>query len=164
MKVVVLLGAPGSGKTTLGEALARRGLRWREWEIEILQQWGSRENFVARKAESLPALHDAMLRWISENGATAVIESTGLSDGHFLDRLERELPCCVVRVDVTAQESARRVAARERHRHLTDDLDRNRRIWGEFYAAVAPHRRVDLVLDAAGGTPDELADEIERHL
>jgi adenylate kinase family enzyme len=38
---VVLLGAPGSGKTTVGEELARRGLRWREWELWILEQWGS---------------------------------------------------------------------------------------------------------------------------
>src|SRR5262245_34046791 len=58
--VVVLLGAPGSGKTTVGEELARRGLRWREWELWILEQWSPRDAFLAQKAEALPALHQAI--------------------------------------------------------------------------------------------------------
>jgi len=57
-RVVLLLGPPGSGKTTIGEELGRRGLRWREWEPVILARWGSREAFVARKAEALPQLYD----------------------------------------------------------------------------------------------------------
>ena len=161
VKVVVLLGAPGSGKTTVGEELARRGFRWREWEITLLERWGSRENLVANKAEALSALHDEMLRWIAEDGSTAVIESTGLSDAPFLDRLERGHGCCVVRLDASADESARRVAERERGRHLTDDPARNRGIWDAFYDVVAPHRRIDLVLDTATLSPEQMADEIE---
>ena len=58
---MILLGAPGSGKTAVGEELARRGLRWREWELWVLERWGSREAFVARKADALPELHRALI-------------------------------------------------------------------------------------------------------
>ena len=78
--VVVLLGAPGSGKSAVGEELGRRGLRWRDWELTIVERWGLRDNFVAHKDEALPLLHDEMLEWIDGERPLAVIETTGLSD------------------------------------------------------------------------------------
>ena len=47
--IVVLLGGPASGKTTLGRLLgARAGWRWREWEIELVRDWGTREQFLTQ--------------------------------------------------------------------------------------------------------------------
>ena len=37
--IVVLLGPPGSGKSTIGGALGHVGFRWREWESYILDRW-----------------------------------------------------------------------------------------------------------------------------
>lgn len=145
--VVVLLGAPGSGKTTVGEELARLGLRWHEWEPWILEQWGTREAFVARKAEALPALHRAIRAWIAEAGPPAAIESTGLSDASFLDTLRDEHRCLVVRLDVTSHEALARVATRPRGRHLSDAREGARGVWQAFQDVVVPHRPVDLVID-----------------
>jgi hypothetical protein len=49
VQVVVLLGAPGSGKTSVGRALGERGWRWREWEVELVGEWGRRDEFLANK-------------------------------------------------------------------------------------------------------------------
>ena len=79
-RVVVLVGAPGSGKSTVGALLGASGLRWRDWEPIILERWGSRESFVAAKAEALPLLHREIRSWIDEDGPAAVVESTAFRD------------------------------------------------------------------------------------
>jgi len=143
----VLLGPPASGKSTVGVELARLGFRWREWEMVILERWGTRAEFVVNKATALPALQRDIRAWIESDGARAVIESTGLSDGPFLDALANDLPCFVVRIDVSAAEAERRLASRTRGRHLTDDLAGNRRVRREYETHVLPHRPTDLVID-----------------
>jgi shikimate kinase len=147
IRVVVLLGAPGSGKSSIGEELARRGLRWREWEPAILERWGSRERFVANKATALPALHEEILEWIASDGATSAIETTGLSDARLLDRLERSGTALTVRLDVTEDAALARVTARAQGRHLSDDVEPNRQVWRAFTERVVPTRHVDLVID-----------------
>jgi hypothetical protein len=155
--VVVLLGAPGSGKTAVGEELARWGLRWREWELWILEQWGSRDSFVAQKADALPALHRAIRTWIAETGPPAALESTGLSDAAFLDAPGGEHRCLVVRLDVSEDEALARVATRARDRHLSDAIEANRAVWRAFHEVVAPHRPVDLVIDTGRLPPAHTA-------
>ena len=165
--VVVLLGSPGSGKSTIGEQLGQRGLRWREWEPVILERWGAREAFLAVKAEALPQLHDEIRRWIAADGTPAVVESTGLSDADFLDGLERDHRCLVVRLDVSEAEAVRRVAARDQDRHLADDVDRNRVVWRSFYEGPGTDRRVDLAIDTdvqpRARVTDEIVAACQRH-
>ena len=145
--VVVLLGAPGSGKTTIGAELGRRGLRWREWEFVILEQWGSREAFIAAKTTALPALHQEIRRWIESDGAPAVLETTGLSDAPLLSVLASTHEVLTVRLDVSEAEALRRIATRDRGQHLSDDVDVNRRVWRAFDHEVATRRPVDLAVD-----------------
>jgi GNAT superfamily N-acetyltransferase/shikimate kinase len=163
-RVVVLLGPPGSGKSAIGDALAARGLRWRDWEPDIVARWGSRGAFVARKAEALPLLHAEMRAWIAAAGPPSVVETTGLSDAAFLDALAAEHACLVVRLDVTEEEALRRVAARPRGRHLSDGIEPNRAVWRAFRDRVAPHRRADLVVDTGRHPPEEAAALIEAAL
>jgi hypothetical protein len=165
-RVVVLLGPPGAGKSTIGGELQQLGFRWREWEVTILEQWGSREAFVAQKAVALPRLHADIRAWIDEDGPPAVIESTGLSDAAFLDALVDAGGCFVVRLDVSDAEAARRIRERERGRHLTDDLAANERVRRAFMSAVLPRRAVDLVIDgdhaSAAEAAARIADAIRR--
>jgi shikimate kinase len=160
VRVVVLLGPPGSGKSTVGAELGRLGFRWREWEPLILSRWGTRDRFVAAKAEALPALHAEIRAWVESAGPPAVIESTGLSDRALLDGFEAAGGSHVVRLEVPEDVALDRVAVREQGRHLTDDVDANRRIWHEFAAEVAPHRRADLVIDTVSTSPAEAAAHI----
>ncbi|HKE73428.1 MAG TPA: hypothetical protein VKB57_07420 [Acidimicrobiales bacterium] len=161
--VIVLLGAPGSGKSAVGAALGALGFRWREWEPEIVARWGSREAFLARKDEALPALHAEIGRWVAAPGGPAVVESTGLSDAPLLDTLARDHACFTVRLDVSEPEAQRRVAARERGRHLSDDADGARAVWRAFADRVAGVRPCDLVVDTeSAGHPAAIAATIER--
>ena len=146
IKVVVLLGPPGSGKSTIGEELGRRGLRWREWESLILERWGSRENFLEHKAEALPALHEEILAWIASDRSIAVIETTGLSDAPLISVLQGSGEALVVRLDVPEEEALRRVEVRQQGRHLDDDLADNRAVW-RACREQADRRDVDLVVD-----------------
>jgi shikimate kinase len=146
IKVVVLRGPPGSGKSTIGEELGRRGLRWREWESVILERWGSRERFVEHKAEALPELHKEMLTWIASDGAIAVIETTGLSDALLISALRGSGEALVVRLDVSEEEALRRVAVRQQGRHLNDELADNRAVW-RACQEQADRRDVDLIVD-----------------
>jgi adenylylsulfate kinase-like enzyme len=157
--VVVLLGAPGSGKSTVGAALERRGLRWREWEMTILDRWGSRDNFLAHKTEALPELHELIRRWIAVPGAPAVLETTGLSDAPLLRELSKTALLLTVRLNVSESEAVRRVAARESGRHLTDDTDANRRVWRLVNELDAP-LEVDVEIDTEASTVEQAVDAI----
>jgi shikimate kinase len=163
-RVVVLLGAPGSGKSTIGGLLGEVGFRWREWEPWILERWGSREAFVAAKAEALPLLQREIRSWIDEGGGVAVIESTGLSDSAFLDELDADGGCFVVRLDVSEEAALRRVRSREQGRHLTDDLTANARVWSAFRELVVPARRCDVVVDTETTSAVDAAEQVASRM
>ncbi|MGE0599627.1 MAG: AAA family ATPase [Dehalococcoidia bacterium] len=164
-RTVVLLGPPGSGKSTIGVELARLGLRWRDWESWILESWGTRERFVANKAEALASLHEAILHFIDGAETPAVIESTGLSDHDFLDRLCQDYPgTFIVRLDVSEAEALKRVAARVQGRHLSDAIEGNRAVWQAFQVVVVPSRAVGLVIDTELLAQSLAAAEILRAL
>lgn len=152
--VVVLLGAPGSGKSVIGNELRRRGLRWHDWEATILERWKSREHFVANKDQALPLLHRQITEWIESDVQVAVVETTGLSDAPLIDALDRSGSALIVRLDVSEEEASRRVAARIHGQHLSDDLDVNREVGRAFRREVIPRRRVDLVIDTESDSID----------
>jgi shikimate kinase len=158
--VVVLLGAPGSGKSTIGEHLGASGLRWREWEPVIIARWGTRDRFVASKGEALTWLHQEIRAWIEVGGRPAVLETTGLSDAPLLADLMGAGRALVVRLDVSEGEAMRRIAAREPGRHLSDDPEDSRRVWAAFQERVVPEVAVDLVIVSDVVSVDAAADAI----
>src|SRR5262245_710138 len=164
VRVVVLLGAPGSGKSTVGAELGRRGLRWRSWEPVMLARWGSRDAFLAQKAEALPALHEEILAWIAADPTPAVYETTGLSDAPLLARLAASGGAFVVRLDVSEPDALRRIEQRPRGEHLTDDPGPRLPGWRAFPERVAPAQAVDLVVDTGTMSAEDAAVAIRAAL
>jgi shikimate kinase len=158
--VIVLLGAPGSGKSTVGEALGARGFRWRDWEPVILERWGTRDAFIAEKKHALQLLHDEIVKWVSSDQTPAVLESTGLSDEPLLSQLVESRGAFIVRLDVPEDEALRRIAEREQGRHLSDALEVNRVVWRAFHEHVVPRRRADLVVDTAAQSVESTVEAI----
>jgi shikimate kinase len=162
--VVVLLGAPGAGKSAIGEELGRRGLRWREWEPELVERWGTVEMFRASKDEALRQHHAAIEEWVDTSSAAAVLETTGLSDASWLDLLMTAYDVLIVRLDVSPTSAEARIRSRALGRHLTDDPDASRRVWEAFQEVVVPSRVVDLVIDTESVGVSAAADRITAAL
>ncbi len=149
-RVVVLIGAPGSGKSSVGEELELLGLRWRDWEPELLARWGGRDGFIANKDVALEEHRRELLEFIDAAMTPAVLESTGLSDRLFLDELRGARPdAFFVRLDVAEESAVERIGARVQGRHFADDEEANRGAWRAFQDFVVPGRVVDLVIDTA---------------
>lgn len=159
---IVLLGPPGSGKSTVGAVLGSLGYRWREWEPILLARWGSRQAFIANKEQALAEHRAELAAFVREVGNPAVLETTGISDSRFLDALSTDATLFVVRLDVPLEEALGRVSARARGHHLSDDTERNRATWQAFQEMVVPRRKAHLVIDTVSVGPNEAATLIDR--
>ncbi len=156
-RLVVLLGAPGSGKSTVGALLGERGFRWRDWERWLRDRWGEREAFLPMKEAALADLHGELRAFVSAEASAAVIESTGLSDAPFLEELTATHLPFIVRLDVSRAEAARRMNERARGEHLTDEVESSLRVWDLFQGHVAPARAAELVVDTGALSVEQVA-------
>ena len=158
--IVVLLGAPGSGKSSIGEALARRGVRWRDWEQTLVERWGSRDGFLEHKGAALEEHHRELAAWITSDPAPCAIETTGLSDREWLEQLRRTNVTVIVRLDVDEATATHRMRSRQQGRHLSDDPLHQRAVWEAFHEPTAPRLDVDLVIDSLQTSADDAAEVI----
>jgi shikimate kinase len=158
--VIVLLGAPGSGKSSIGEALGRRGVRWRNWEQTLVERWGSRDEFLDHKAAALEHHHRELAAWIASDPAPCAIETTGLSDHEWLQELRGTYVTVIVRVDVDEATATHRMRSRQPGRHLSDDPLHQRAVWEAFREPTAPRLDADLVIDTLRTSADDAAEMI----
>jgi len=126
---VVLVGPPGSGKTTIATALADDlGYRYVDRERLLVQEFGSREGFLAAKETALPAMQTAIRRWMAEEPTPWIHETTALSERDFVEEL-RLLGALMVRLEVSRGAALERVGQRPAVSNFQTDAAATGRMW-----------------------------------
>lgn len=157
---VILVGGPGSGKTSVGRALATgHGYRYVDREAELVERYGSREAFLAQREAALRDMHARILDEIATSTGLWAHETTALTERDFVLRLWREHEGRMVHLNLPTPVAIERVLARAGGRNLSNALEATRRTW-EACDANYDSLPFELVVDAERRTPAEIAAEI----
>ena len=158
--VCVLVGAPGSGKTTVGQALAAAlGVEFRDTDLDIEQLAGKPipEIFIDEGEAHFRTLERAAMAAALAScggvlalggGAILAEENRAALIGHTVVHLSVELPDAVKRVGLGAGRPLLAINPRATLKHL---MEQRRPLYAEVATAT-------VVTD--GRTPEELATEI----
>jgi shikimate kinase len=162
--VAVLVGAPGAGKTTVGEMLAASlGVAFRDTDADIVAEAGKpvSDIFIEDGEDAFRALERAAVaRGLAGfDGVLALGGGAVLSDetrerlrGHTVVYLSVELPAAVSRVGLGAGRPLLAINPRATLRHL---LDQRRPLYQEV---------ATITVSTDGREPGEIADEIVKTL
>ena len=162
--VVVLVGPPGAGKTTVGRALAQRlGVPWRDTDADVEAVAGKPipDIFIADGEERFRALErDAVAAALAGyggvlalgGGAVLADQTRALLREHLVVYLSVELPDALARVGIAGSRPLLLLNPRATLRYL---LDQRR----PLYQEVA---RYTVATD--GRTPDEVTADVLRLL
>ena len=163
-KNLVLVGFMGSGKTTVGKALARQtGCPLFDCDEEIVKQSGKKitEIFQTEGEGGFRRRETALLQELCRRKEEGVIYSTGggvvmsPENRQYLKELGT-----VVLLDITAETVIQRLG-RDSTRPLLQGPDRVKKVRTLLVRRQdAYHQAADLTIDAGKGTPDEIAEEI----
>lgn len=160
---VVLLGFMGSGKSTVGAALARRlGWDFLDFDVEIERRAGAtvRDLIAAEGEEAFRDREAALTEEVAD--ASGIVLSPG---GGWITRPERLAALgrgtLAAWLRVSPEETLRRVVADTIDRPLRDAPDALPRIAAMLAEREPLYRLADLALPADGRTPEALAFEIE---
>ncbi len=154
------MGPPGSGKTSIGLALAARGYWFEDREVALLDRYGSIDEFRRQKDQAVARLHADFLAAMQAETRRWVYESTALTERDFVARLREEFGGFVVRLDVPMETALERVAARAAGANLSNAAEATRRTWQlctESYATMA----FDLTIDTTGQQAAAIAESID---
>ncbi|WP_049562877.1 shikimate kinase [Nonomuraea sp. SBT364] len=164
MTKAVLIGPPGSGKTTLGRLLAERfGVAFRDTDADVEAAAGKpvSEIFIDDGEERFRELeHEAVRRALAEHdgvlslggGAVLHAETQALLAGHPVVYLQVGLADAVQRVGLA---SARPLLVLNPRSQLKRLMEERRPVY---------ERLAVLTVDTGGRDPEELADEIVKGL
>src|SRR5688572_27515366 len=158
--VAVVVGPPGSGKTTVGSLLAQAlGVSFRDTDTDIVERAGKpipdifvddgEEHFRALEREAVATAlsdHDGVL---ALGGGAVLSEPTReLLAGHTVVYLTVDLSNAVARVGLDQGRPLLAVNPRATLRYLMEQRK-------PLYEQVATH-----IIDTSGRTPEEVIDEI----
>lgn len=119
VNAILLMGPPGSGKSTLGHELNRQGLAtYTELEPLIVEVFGSGESFVPKRPQAHRWIRDFYRQQLRDGSLPIVIETTGIGDRAFLEELAETHSVVLVMLDTPRDVCLDRLEHRPKGRHV----------------------------------------------
>lgn len=136
---IVLMGPPGSGKSFIGNTLARRGIaRYVELEPILVKKFGKGSEFLSNKAAALAFIRESYRTQLNEAAGPIAIESTGVSDRAFIEEMVREHGLLLDKIVTAKATCLERVANRPKDLNIGNDVSASARFHDFWYASVEP--------------------------
>ena len=146
---IVLLGAEGSGKSFLGNALRERGVAsYRELEPILREKFGTGEAFRERLREVGEYVRASYFEQLRKSALPVAIESAGALDRPLLEALQRDYRMALVHVRTDRALCIERMASRPPGGNIGYTTDRAilSRIHDRWQRTVFPSYRFNLTV------------------
>ena len=138
-RIIVLVGTPGSGKTWMGETLARRlNLCFLDMERILLAEYGTTERFVANKPAALDWFEARVREEAAREERTLIFEIGAFSQRSTVQRLQEDFATVLVLVSASAMTRRQRLEDRALGRHFVDEVSETMRHDAFFEREVKP--------------------------
>jgi shikimate kinase len=162
VRFLILVGNPGSGKSWIGEVLARRlGLAFVDMEGTFLARYGDTETFLRYKPEAL-AWFEQLVRGRAGK-QTVVFEIGPFSQQALVRRLQEDFCTVLVSVEAPREVRLQRIRAREQGRHLgSDDAEETTRYDDVYEQEVKPKFAFAFHVENAALSEDDLVAIVQR--
>ena len=142
---ILLMGPPGSGKSTLGNELYKRGLAtYTELEPLIVEMFGRGEAFVPKRPQAHRWIRNFYRQQLAEANLPIVIETTGIGDRAFLQELAQSYVLMLVMLDTPRDLCLDRVHSRPKGHHVSAPGKPVDEFYDDWHSQTKPTYEFDL--------------------
>ncbi len=161
--IILLMGPPGSGKSTIGSELNERDIAsYTELEPILVEMFGEGEQFLVRRPEAHGWIRDFYREQAVESNLPVAYETTGISDREFHEELSRKYKLFYVKIETSRSLCLERVRTRPSGRHVNALTVSAGEFYDYWYSEIEPTYQFDL--SVKGTNTSDAVESIEGAL